>query len=114
MRFGIYSDAGPTQCCSRGLGPGANDGSLGHEEVDAQTFASWEVDFVKHDNCASQPSSYPAMRDAINKTGRPMVFSIHGPAPADALANMWRTTPDIKSVAHLNNMSWVLCRSCLG
>ena len=26
-------------------------------------------DYVKHDDCGSQSSSYPAMRDALNKTG---------------------------------------------
>lgn len=29
--------------------------SLGHEETDAATFASWDVDFLKYDNCYSPP-----------------------------------------------------------
>ncbi|KAH7529503.1 hypothetical protein FEM48_Zijuj05G0190800 [Ziziphus jujuba var. spinosa] len=45
LKFGIYSDAG-TQTCSKTM-----PGSLGHEEQDAKTFASWGVDYLKYDNC---------------------------------------------------------------
>jgi hypothetical protein len=39
------------------------------------------------------------MRDALNATGRPIYYSIHGPSGADAveLANCWRTTHDINN-----------------
>eukprot|EP00045_Choanoeca_perplexa_P014815 m.176694 g.176694 ORF g.176694 m.176694 type:complete len:392 (-) comp16804_c0_seq1:54-1229(-) len=96
LKFGIYSDAGPAQCCSRVL-PGANDGSAGHEQQDAAWFASLGVDYIKHDDCGSEATSYPAMRDAINKTGRPMYYSMHGPKGLEAvpLGNCWRTTRDI-------------------
>lgn len=36
LGFGMYSDAGSMTC-------GRFEGSLGKEEVDAQTFASWGV-----------------------------------------------------------------------
>ena len=36
LGFGMYSDAGSMTC-------GRYEGSLGHEEIDAQTFASWGV-----------------------------------------------------------------------
>ena len=26
-------------------------GALDHEEIDAQTFADWGVDYLKYDNC---------------------------------------------------------------
>lgn len=78
LKFGMYSDAGTTQCCSRFYGPKANDGSAGHEDIDAKTFAGWGVDYLKHDSCGSKLLSYPAMRDALNKTGRHMYYSIHG------------------------------------
>lgn len=39
-----YSDAGEQTC-------GRRPGSLGHEEQDAQTFAAWDVDYLKYDNC---------------------------------------------------------------
>ncbi|EDQ84720.1 uncharacterized protein MONBRDRAFT_34585 [Monosiga brevicollis MX1] len=94
LKFGLYSDAGAVQCCSR-IWPGANDGSLGHEAADAAWFASLGIDYLKHDNCNPGPSSYPDMRDALNKTGRPIYYSIHGPIANDSLANCWRTTTDI-------------------
>jgi len=46
LKFGMYSDAGRYTC-------GGYEGSLGHEEVDAQTFASWGVDYLKYDNVSS-------------------------------------------------------------
>lgn len=95
LKFGMYSDAGKQQCCSRFYGPKVNDGSLGREEVDARTFASWGVDYLKHDGCGNVKSSYTNMRDALNQTGREIFYSVHGPDPAPAIANIWRTTGDI-------------------
>ena len=37
LKLGIYSDAGTSTC-------GGYEGSLGYEEIDAATFASWGVD----------------------------------------------------------------------
>lgn len=95
LKFGMYSDAGNQQCCSRFYGPKVNDGSLKHEKQDAETFAGWGVDFLKHDSCGEQASSYPAMRDALNATGRHIYYSIHGPTGVADIANTWRTTGDI-------------------
>jgi hypothetical protein len=39
-RLGIYSSASYTQCCHSTL-PNANDGSLGHETLDANIYAQW-------------------------------------------------------------------------
>jgi len=36
LKAGIYGDAGNWTC-------GGYEGSLGHEEIDAQTWASWGV-----------------------------------------------------------------------
>ena len=44
LKFGIYSSAGTKTC--EGF-----PGSLGFEDKDAMTWASWEVDYVKYDNC---------------------------------------------------------------
>jgi len=75
MKLGIYSDAGRYTCMHY-------PASLGREGLDAKTFASWEVDFLKYDNCYSPPidkvsvrERYDAMRYALNKTGRAMTFS---------------------------------------
>ena len=95
LKFGMYSDAGSQQCCSRVYGPKVNDGSAGHETADAVTFASWGVDYLKHDGCGSKPASYPAMRNALNATARRIFYSIHGPQDDPEVANLWRTTGDI-------------------
>lgn len=47
LKFGMYSSAG-TYTCAR------YPGSLGYEEIDAQTFASWGVDYLKYDNCYNE------------------------------------------------------------
>lgn len=102
LKFGIYEDGGSATCAGY-------PGSLGHEAVDAQTFASWGVDLLKYDNCnnpngsqAATSGRYRVMRDALKATGRPIVFSIceWGSAhPWEWGANtghMWRTTYDIR------------------
>jgi hypothetical protein len=40
LKFGMYSSAGQYTC-------GKYAGSLGYEEIDAQTWASWGVDYIK-------------------------------------------------------------------
>jgi hypothetical protein len=47
LKYGLYSDAGKQQCCSRVYGPDVNDGSLGVEAQDAAQFASWGIDLLK-------------------------------------------------------------------
>jgi len=74
LKFGMYSDAGKQQCCSR-IDPHSDDGSAGLEARDAALFASFGVDCLKHDSCGEQPASYAAMRDALNATGRKVVYS---------------------------------------
>lgn len=65
-----------------------NAASYGHWDQDAQLFASWGVDYLKLDSCGGFPSNYSkfplqeqyreyaAMRDALNRTGRPIYYSI--------------------------------------
>ena len=74
LKYGMYSDAGSKTCL--GL-----PGSRGNEELDAQYFADLGVDFLKYDNCFAGPEDwivdrYSAMRDALNKTGRPILYSM--------------------------------------
>ena len=84
LKFGIYTSAGTNTCAglSHGTRPasyplGVGSGSLGHESVDAQTFANWGVDYVKIDYCGGNLSAFPAMRAGIAATGRPMFLSIN-------------------------------------
>ena len=99
LKFGIYSDAGTKTCQKR-------PGSRGYEFQDARTYASWGVDYLKYDWCHTStqdaPASYALMRQALDATGRPIVFSIcewgtHKPWlwGAKVGGNLWRTTEDI-------------------
>ncbi|MEU6238122.1 NPCBM/NEW2 domain-containing protein [Kitasatospora sp. NPDC047058] len=100
LKFGIYSSAGDHTCDVKGF-PGA----LGHEQQDANLWASWGVDYLKYDNCNNRGidarTRYRAMGDALKATGRPILYSIcewGGNAPwtwAPDLGNSWRTTGDI-------------------
>ena len=100
LKFGIYTSAGTKTCNTAGF-PGA----LGHEQQDANLFASWGVDYLKYDNCNNQgvdaQQRYKAMRDALAKSGRPIAYSIcewgqNKPWTwAEPVGNLWRTTGDI-------------------
>ena len=101
LRFGVYSSAGNYTCEGRA-------GSLYHEDVDAQDFADWGVDYLKYDNCFNENmpaiERYPRMRDALNKTGRPIFYSVCNWGYEDTVkwgpstGNSWRTTMDIKGI----------------
>ena len=98
LKFGLYSDAGIYTCALR-------PGSLGHEEIDAQTYAKWGVDYLKYDNCYNNGTKsidrYTAMRDALNKTGRQIFYSMCNWGAEEVstwgkdIGNSWRTTGDI-------------------
>ena len=111
FKFGWYTDRGVEECGSRGYQNGfRRPGSLGFESVDAQTFADWGVDYLKEDSCFSNSApygmvqQYARMRDALNRTGRPIYFSLcnpeDGPATAQvgaSLGNSWRVAVDVGS-----------------
>lgn len=100
LKFGIYSCAG-THTCGRQIASYAN------EQIDAQTFAEWGVDFLKYDFChvpfgAHGPTLYRRMGQALRATGRPILFSacewgVHQPWTwaRGVGCHMWRTTGDI-------------------
>lgn len=107
LKFGIYSDAGTKTC-------GGMPGSYGYEEIDAQLFADWGVDYLKYDYCFCPDyvsdnndyrmaiDRYKAMGDALKATGRPIVFSIceWGPRSPwlwgkEVGGHLWRTSYDV-------------------
>ena len=103
LKLGIYTSPGPKSCAGF-------EGSYGHEEQDARTFADWGVDYLKYDWCSAgliyddveMPAVYLKMAAALRATGRPIVYSLcqYGRADvwkwgADAGGNLWRTTGDI-------------------
>lgn len=99
FKFGLYSDAGTLTCQKR-------PGSRGYEFDDARQYAAWGVDYLKYDWCShgtqNSEASYSIMRDALLKTGRPIVFSIcewGSTKPwlwATEVGNLWRTSGDIQ------------------
>ncbi len=103
LKFGMYSAPGPKTCADY-------EGSYGHEEQDAKTFAQWGVDYLKYDWCSAfriykdseMRAVYQKMGDALQATGRPIVYAICQSGKDNvwtwgALAggNLWRTTDDI-------------------
>jgi alpha-galactosidase len=98
LKLGIYTDAGRMTCQKR-------PGSYEHEGQDIQTYAAWGIDYVKIDWCYAEgldpEVQYPKFRDAIARSGRPIVFSICNwgvKAPwtwGPKTGNLWRTTGDI-------------------
>ncbi|MGH7653448.1 MAG: glycoside hydrolase family 27 protein [Gemmatimonadaceae bacterium] len=120
LKFGIYTDAGRLTCQRR-------PGSYGHEDLDAKTYASWGVDYVKIDWCNAEgidaPTQYAKLRDALLHSGRPIVFSIcewgsNRPWEwAPAVGNLWRTTGDIQdrwnsvlTIVNLSSQYWQVAR----
>ncbi|KAK6059713.1 alpha-galactosidase [Cooperia oncophora] len=74
--LGIYEDWGNKTCAGY-------PGSEGHVQMDAQTFADWECDYLKLDGChmkqSQQSIGYPEMEKALNATGRPIMYSCEWP-----------------------------------
>jgi alpha-galactosidase len=104
LKVGIYSSPGPKTCAGY-------EGSYGHEEQDARTFAAWGIDYLKYDRCSFKGNSdemiaaYRKMGKALRSTGRPIVYSLcqygmdrvwsWGPSVG---AHLWRTTGDIDDI----------------
>src|SRR5437899_12911493 len=115
LKIGIYSSPGPKTC-------GGYEGSYRHEQQDANTYASWGVDFLKYDLCSymdimklHDPSqdphqaqvmmqeAYSKMHEALVNTHRPIVYSLCQYGVDSVLewgpqvgGNMWRTTDDMR------------------
>jgi len=106
LKLGIYSSPGPKTCASY-------TGSFGHEVQDAKMYASWGIDYLKYDLCSARyiykstpevhQALYQKMGEALQATGRPIVFSLcqYGENDpwkwgAKAGGNLWRTTGDIR------------------
>ena len=113
LKLGIYSSPGPKTCAGF-------EGSYGHEDQDAETYAKWGIDYLKYDMCSylgmmkkqapndeqkqwqMMQQAYEKMHQALLKTHRPIVFSLcqygfdavwsWGPQVG---GNLWRTTGDI-------------------
>src|SRR5438309_3087037 len=88
LKLGIYSSPGSQTCAKY-------EGSYGHEEQDAQTYAEWGIDYLKYDLCSFRQdvmakqapndeaaqmklmhAAYEKMGKALKATGRPIVYSL--------------------------------------
>ena len=107
LHAGIYIGPGPKTC-------GGYEASLGHEELDARTFASWNFDFLKYDLCSyrqmiKDPNSleenrkpYQVMNEALKKLDRDFIYNFcqYGRANVwewarETGGHFWRTTDDV-------------------
>lgn len=98
LKFGIYNCAGTKTCAGY-------PGTHGHEYEDARLYASWGVDFLKYDWCATDSinarDAYKTMSLALQATGRPILFNLcewgqHQPwLWAKGIGEMYRATGDI-------------------
>lgn len=105
LKIGIYSSPGPQTCAHY-------EGSYGHEQQDARTFAAWGFDYLKYDWCSAGKlyphdaetlqAVYQKMGDALQQAGRPILFSLCEYGLGDVWkwgpkvgGNAWRTTGDI-------------------
>lgn len=104
LKLGLYSSPGPVACWGYA-------GSHGHEQQDANAFASWGVDYLKYDWCSAgalyhtqeeMQAAYQKMGEALRATGRPIVYGLCQYGLFDVAswgrkvgANLWRTTGDI-------------------
>lgn len=101
LKFGMYSCAGTHTCAGY-------PGSFEHEFDDAETFASWGVDYLKYDYCYKPvhiPGEvlYKRMGMALRNCGRDIVFSACNWGNDDVQkwiresgANLYRSTGDIQ------------------
>ncbi|MYS21013.1 alpha-galactosidase, partial [Streptomyces sp. DvalAA-14] len=114
LKAGIYTDAGDYNPANCGLG------SRGHDQQDADLFASWKIDAIKVDflcGIGEQLDPGPAFTefsDAVANSGRPMQLNLCNPLTDDwglphtpeqdahntfvygpSIADSWRTGTDI-------------------
>lgn len=119
LKFGIYSSPGPATCAGY-------VGSLGHDELDARTFAEWGVDYLKYDWCSAAAvyespgemrAAYQKMGQALRATGRPIIYSLCQYGLNDVGSwgravggNLWRSGWDVyntwKSIQAIGFRNW--------
>lgn len=105
VKFAIYTAESPNTCAGY-------PASEGYETVDALTFASWGVDYLKVDGCGNEnyyATGYPKMGAALRASGRNITYSCSWPAYLgdneatkpyqsfiDSGCNLWRNWDDIQ------------------
>lgn len=114
LKIGIYSCAGTATCCNYFAAFDPSHPDVGYDQIDANAYADWGIDYLKEDwcsvpsdfqNAAGSQKLYARMRDALktatSKTGRPIVFSLCNWGMfsvhqwGDTIGHLWRTGGDI-------------------
>ncbi|CAG5114832.1 unnamed protein product [Candidula unifasciata] len=106
LKLGIYADFSYETC------PGY-PGSEYYMDMDAKTFAEWEIDSLRYNGCDSKPKEmpyvYPLMSRALNMTGRSIVYICQWPgyyggvgvkpdyAALREACNQWRNYHEIQN-----------------
>jgi alpha-galactosidase len=123
LRFGIYTAIGTRTCQSL-------PGSWGHYDQDAETFASWGVDFVKVDVCGGLPewTTVDTLTENFRQFGAYLrqhnpevvysqelpVYQIGKPGflatvrSSAQFANMWRVAHDEYPLSHADASPMIL------
>lgn len=116
FKFGIYGDYGTKTC-------GGYPGSMNFEKIDADTFAEWEVDYIKMDGCYATNEQkrvgYEKFGHYLNQTGRHIFYSCSYPAYLNGdpkvvdydwlgkVCHSWRNFVDVddnfNSIAYVGN-----------
>lgn len=114
LKIGIYSCAGTATCCNYFAAFDPSHPDIGYDQIDANAYATWGIDYLKEDwcsvpgeyaNAAGAQTLYARMRDALktatSETGRPIVFSLcnwgmfNVAQWGDTIGHLWRTGSDI-------------------
>ena len=114
LKIGIYSCAGTATCCNYFAAFDPDHPDVGFDQIDANAYAEWGIDYLKEDwcnvpsdyqNAAGSQKLYARMRDALqsatSETGRPIVFSLCNWGQysvhqwGDTIGHLWRTGGDI-------------------
>lgn len=112
LKAGIYTSPGQSTCAGF-------EGALGHEEIDAQTFAGWGFDLLKYDWCsygrvagktpdlAAMQKPYRLMGDLLKRQDRDLVLNLCQYGMGDVWkwggevgGHSWRTGGDLGFELH--------------
>ncbi len=106
LKAGLYTSPGPTTCQRYA-------GTYQHEQIDAETFAAWEFDFLKYDWCSYTRVAtgeglerlqlpYRKMGNILKTLDRDIVYNLCQYGMGDVWqwagevgGNCWRTTGDL-------------------
>jgi alpha-galactosidase len=105
LKAGLYISPGPSTCAGY-------EGSYNHEQLDAETFAEWDFDFLKYDWCSYSKKAggktvehlkkpYQKMWSILSGLDRDIVLNLCQYGMGDVwkwgaeVGNCWRTTGDL-------------------